>query len=234
MRIAICDDEEKENKNLSRLIYDYADENRLEFEVYSFTSGQELLKQDKFDFYFLDFIMPQMNGSDVARELKNKFSDCVTICYLTSYERAAVEVINENINPVGFLTKPAKKEELAGIFNKLNKNMFFNNIVLKKDQTAFIFHPQDIIYVEAMRKKVAVHTFDGDEEFRMVFSELEENYLPSKLFVKVHRSFIINLSLVRSYNKKEITMKNGAVIPLRRGFDFEAIIDNYNMQNFSM
>lgn len=233
MKIAICDDEEIENLNLTKLIYDYADENKFDIEVFAFTSGSELLKQNKFDLYFLDFLMPEMNGTELALSLKNRFNDSVTICYLTSYERAAVEVINNNINAVGFLTKPAQKMQLAMIFDKLQKNLFFNNIVFKKDQTAYIFHPQDIIYVEAMRKNIAVHTFEGEEEFRLSFSELAENYLPEKLFAKVHRSFIVNLSLVKNYNKKEIIMTNGDSIPISRTTDFDAIIDDYNMLNFS-
>lgn len=233
MRIAICDDEPKENQNLAHLIYDYADENKLEVEVYSFTSGTELLKEDKFDLYFLDYIMPEMNGTQVALALKEKFNDSVTISFLTSYEKAAIELINENVNAIGFLTKPAKKEALFKIFEKLEKNLFFNNIVLKKDQTAYIFHPQDIIYVEAMRKKVIVHTFDESIEFRLSFADMEENYLPHKLFIKIHRSFIVNLTYIKTYNKKEVTMRSGEIIPIRRGLNIEAILDKFNIENFT-
>lgn len=233
MRIAICDDEPKENQNLTHLIYDYADENKLEVEVYSFTSGTELIKEDKFDLYFLDYIMPEMNGTQVALALKEKFNDSVTISFLTSYEKAAIELINENVNAIGFLTKPAKKEALFKIFEKLEKNLFFNNIVLKKDQTAYIFHPQDIIYVEAMRKKVIVHTFDESIEFRLSFADMEENYLPHKLFIKIHRSFIVNLTYIKTYNKKEVTMRGGEIIPIRRGLNIEAILDKFNIENFT-
>lgn len=233
MRIAVCDDEEKENINLTRLIYDYADKNRINMDVYTFTSGDELIKEDKFDIYFLDFILPGMNGTEIALALKEKFGDNLTLCYLTSYERAAIQVINSNISPIGFLTKPCSEEELCNIFNKLQKKSFFNSIMLKKEGNAFIYYPQDIIYAEAMRKTTAIHTFNSNEDFRINFTEMENDYLPKSLFAKVHRSYIINLMHVRSYNKKEITMKNGDIIPISRSINFDRIIDSFRFESFS-
>lgn len=233
MRIAVCDDEEKENLNLTKLIYDYADENHIDMDVRAFTSGDDLIREEKFDMYFLDYIMPGMNGTDVALALREKFGDSLTICYLTSYERAAVSVINNNISAIGFLTKPCSDKELREIFLKLQKKSFFNTIMLKKDGTAFIYYPQDILYAEAMRKTTAIHSFSSKEEFRVSFTDIENEYLPKKLFAKVHRSYIINLMHVRTYNKKEITMKNGDIVPISRSVDFEKIIDAYRFENFS-
>lgn len=233
MRIAVCDDEEKENLNLTKLIYDYADENHIDMDIRAFTSGNDLLKEDKFDMYFLDYIMPEMNGTDVALALKEKFGDSLTICYLTSYERAAVTVINNNISAIGFLTKPCSDEELREVFLKLQKKSFFNTIMLKKEGTAFIYYPQDILYAEAMRKTTAIHSFNSKEEFRVSFADIENEYLPKKLFSKVHRSYIVNLMYVKTYNKKEITMKNGDIVPISRSVDFEKIIDAYRFENFS-
>ena len=84
-----------------------------------------------------------------------------------------------------------------------------------------------------MRKKVIVHTFDDNIEFRLSFSEMEESYLPRKLFVKIHRSFIVNLTYIKTYNKKEVTLRNGECIPIRRGLNIEAILDKLNIESFT-
>lgn len=233
MRIAVCDDEEKENQNLSKLIYDYADTHGIDLDVVAFTSGKELLSESKFDIYFLDYIMPGMSGTDIALALKEKFGDSLTLCYLTSFERAAIQVINNNIQAIGFLTKPCSENDLNAIFEKLQKRSFFNNIMLKKDGTAFIYYPKDIIYAEAMRKTTAIVCFDSREEFRCSFTDIENDYLPKKIFAKVHRSYIVNLMHVKTYNKKEITMKNGDIVPISRSVDFDRIIDAYRFEAFS-
>ena len=233
MRIAVYNDEEKEILNLTKLIHDYADENHIDMDIRAFTSGDDLLREDKFDMYFLDYIMPRMNGIDVALALKEKFGDSLIICYLTSYERAAVSVINNNISAIGFLIKPCSDKDLREIFFKLQKKSFFNTVMLKKEGTAFIYYPQDILYAEAMRKTTAIHTFSSKEEFRVSFADIENEYLPKKLFAKVHRSYIVNLMHVKTYNKKEITMKNGDIVPISRSVDFEKIIDAYRFESFS-
>ena len=118
MRIALLDDEQRENDNLCALIDDYAARRGYDIICEKFTSGKELLKRDRFDLYFLDYVMEEMNGVAVGQALHEKYRGAVTICYLTGIEGAASEIINAEIGAVGFLTKPVSAELL---YKKLDR-----------------------------------------------------------------------------------------------------------------
>ena len=88
MRIAICDDEAFENETLRRLIGQYAALKDGEIRVDAFTEGKTLLRQPRYDLYFLDYKMEEMDGIEVAKGLRKKFNNAVTICYLTNFDGA--------------------------------------------------------------------------------------------------------------------------------------------------
>lgn len=215
MRIALLDDEICENENLLKLITDYSMQRDYDINCKYFTKGSDLLKEDKYDLYFLDYMMDDMNGIEVAKALNVKFNNAVTICYLTSYEKAAAEVINQRIYAEGFLMKPVNKDELYEKLDGFYKISYFKRLELKKGGLYKTVYPQDIIYVEAFGKKSKVFFFDGVEEYNYLISELEAEFLPKELFCRIHRSFIINMLYVDSYDSKKIKLKNGAEIPIK-------------------
>lgn len=216
-----------ENENLKLFIINFSNANNLNLTVEDFTSAKELLNREKFDFYFLDYLMPEMNGKELAIALKNKFGNGVNVCYLTSYESAAVDILNSDIRPLAFIRKPISETELESVFEKLRKKSFFSSIVLKKDGVSYIIAVKDIIFAEALSKGTVIHCFDKTYEFRNKFNEIVDSYIPETGFYKVHRSFVINLSHVASFSKKEVVMKNGDVIPISRKIDFQSVMNRY-------
>ncbi len=80
MNIALCDDESFENDNLYSIITGYASKMDYDIHCTKFTSPKELLSREKFDLYFLDYIMDEMNGVELAKGLKKKFNNAVTVC----------------------------------------------------------------------------------------------------------------------------------------------------------
>ncbi|MBQ7638791.1 MAG: response regulator transcription factor [Clostridia bacterium] len=232
MRIAVCDDEKTENERLKRMIYGYAAERGRDIVCDCFVSGNELLEREKYDVYFLDYAMPGMNGADLAEKLKNKYSNAVTICFLTSYERAAVEVINKIIYAEAFLVKPADPERLNEVLERLYSRSYFRRVVLKKEKAARVVYPQEVLYVEARNKVCRFCFFDSFEEFPYKITELEKNCLPEELFFRVHRSYIVNLMHVSAYDKKGVTVSNGSVIPMSRFREFQQAFSSYNFRSF--
>lgn len=226
MNIALLDDESFENENLYKLITEYAFEKDYDICCKAFTSGRDLLMEDKFDLYFLDFLMDGLNGIDVAKALKAKFNNAVTICYLTSYEKAAAEVINQHIYADGFLQKPVTKQELHQKLDAFYASSFFRRLELKKGGSYKTVYSQDIVYVEAKGKKSIVYFYDGAEEFNYLISELETDYLPKEMFCRIHRSFIINMLHVDSYDSKKVRLKNGIELPIKIK-DFRQIYREY-------
>lgn len=228
MRIALCDDESRINSEMEKLISEYSFENDVDMVCEKYTSGEELLKADRYDLYFLDYMMDGLNGVQTARRLFEKFNNSVTVCFLTSYETAAGEVINNRVYADGFLTKPVDREKLFDKLGQLCGASYFNRIVIKSGSGIEVIYPGDIIYVEAMKKNTVVHMRDEDREYTGLLSDFESKYLSPKLFFRIHRSFIINMTYVSSFNSRILTLKNGTELPLKRKKEFEKAYDEFN------
>lgn len=234
MKIALCDDERKETENLSTLIERYSVKTDYDISCDCYNDANELVNAPHYDLYFLDYAMPQMNGVELALALKEKFHGAVTICYLTSYENAAVEVINNRVYADAFLQKPVDETLLFEILDKFYKDSFFERLVLKSDGVNKAVYPQNILYIEAMGRNTIFHFSDSSETFSYSITELENGYLPEAVFFKVHRSYIVNMMYVESYDRKNITMKNGDAVPLSRTKEFRDAYVKFNFSKFKI
>ena len=219
MKIAILDDEAYENEHLGGLIREYVLQKDYDIRVDAYSDGRVLLEQPRYDLYFLDYKMDAMDGIAVAKGLQNKFNQAVTVCYLTNYDGAAEEIINNRIHADGFLRKPVDKEKLYEKLDLFYKMSFFTRIELKKGGAFETVYAQDILYAEADDKRVTLHLADRTESYNYLLGELEAVLSSCGLFYRVHRSFIVNMLHVKRYDAGKIVLKNGSEIPLKaRGF----------------
>lgn len=217
MRIAICDDEAHETVHLEQLIAAYAFKHDYDLQCERFTDGRDLLQREKFDLYFLDFYMAPMDGIAVAQALKEKFSHAVTVCYLTSYEGAAMQIINHRIYADGFLKKPVDPVLLEEKLDQFYRMSFFKRLELRNGKRFDTVYTQDILYVEAANKQVLFHMANGTAAYHYTMGEIEA--MLGDRFFRIQRSFLINLQYVASYTAKTVTMQNGDVLSLKnKGF----------------
>lgn len=228
MKIAVLDDEIKYLEEAGKLIEEYCSENETEIEYMCFNSFSELIEKEKFDFYILDYIMPEKNGVEVALALKEKFGE-IKVAYLTTYETAAIDVINNKINAEAFILKPIEKEKLFSLMKKIEAALISDRIILKKEHNSVVINPRDIFYLEASLKNTIFYFEDRNEIFPYRISALEKDYLDPGIFVKVQRSFIVNILHVERYDAKEITMRNGDKVPLSFLKEFQRAFTKYVM-----
>ena len=215
MRIALLDDDPRENENLSALIDAYAAQRNYDIVCEKFTSGRELLKRDRYDLYFLDYVMDEMNGVAVGQALREKFSGAVTVCYLTGMEGAAAEIINAEIGAVAFLTKPVSTELLYQKLDRFYKAAFGGRLQLKKGNAMETVYAREILYAEAADKRTRVRFREGEETYRHSFSEMERILSADPSFFRIHRSYIVNMAHVKAYDARSVMMANGDVLPLK-------------------
>ena len=138
----------------------------------------------------------------------------MTICYLTNYDAAAAMVINNRIYADGFLRKPVDPALLEEKLDQFYRMSFFKRYELKQGRSYRTVYSQDILYVEADNKQVRVHFFDGVENFNYLLRDIEK-ILADRQFCRIQRSFIVNLQHVKSYDSKNVVMKNGETLPLK-------------------
>lgn len=229
MHIAICDDEHFFRKSLSKELYRYADELGLDFIIYEYADGMELLNADmSFDLIFMDHQMKDKNGLDTVSILRKRNVDTAVI-FVSSYKDVVFDSVK--VNAFRFLVKPFEKEDLYEALDSVIKNQAKTAYIVVKDtvnqknitipESEIIYAQADNIYAEVVTAK---GTFLYSNKISLLEKELNEEY-----FYRTNRSYIVNFNYIISYSKKEMEFSNGqkALISSSKFKDFKSKYLNY-------
>ena len=187
----------------------------------------DYLRTNQTDLIFLDIHLPKLKGMAFLKTLSQPPAIIVT----TAYHQYAVEGFNLNVTD--YLLKPFEFERFLIAINKVKKahsevnksnvsaevkDYIFLNVQKKK--VKIFFH--DIFYIESQREYIKIVTAKKAYLPKMSTKEIE-SLLPPDLFKRIHRSFIISLNKIESYNAETVEI-NGVSIPIGR--DYKNIIEN--------
>jgi DNA-binding LytR/AlgR family response regulator len=159
----------------------------------------QLSERHDIDLIFLDVDIPEMDISDFI----SSFDYQTNIIIVSADDKDALKAFEFSI--VDYLLKPltysrfykAIDKAVRYYSNKEVSNSDANEIFIKKGSTLVKLKIKDIIYVEALENYVTLHT--KNEKFTIHFTmKAIEHQLPSGIFFRVHRSFIVNISLIRT------------------------------------
>jgi DNA-binding LytR/AlgR family response regulator len=189
-----------------------------------FPSALEALKAihtQKIDLLFLDIQMPDLNGIELARVL-GKGPETPRVIFTTAYNQFALE--GYKVDALDYLLKPFNYEEFLRAAQKaynyaelLNKTAAApaaiaepehaddEYLFLKVEYQLVRIALDDILYIEGLKDYVKVHLKGVDKAILSLTSlkALEEK-LPSKRFMRVHRSFIVALDKITSMTKNSL------------------------------
>jgi two-component system, LytTR family, response regulator len=181
--------------------------------------AMEHLREHDVDLLFLDIHLPELKGIAFLKTLAHPPAVIIT----TAYHEYAIE--GYELNVVDYLLKPFEFERFLTAVNKVKKqsqpeataldnrkDYLFVNIQLKKVKIYF----SEILYVESQKEYIKIVTNDHSYLTKMSTHEIEE-LLPDSLFKRIHRSFIIAIHKVRSFNSEMVEI-NGNNIPVGRGY----------------
>ncbi|MEG0077507.1 MAG: LytTR family DNA-binding domain-containing protein [Anaerorhabdus sp.] len=219
MRIAICEDNEKELAQIEALLTRYKNEFKVSLTYTTFHNGISLLdslSKQTFDLLLLDIVMPGLSGITVAKEIRTRDQN-VKIIFLTSSSEFAVE--SYRVHATDYLLKPITSDILFPVLDDLYLNQNENEPVLtiKSDGSLFILPYSQIIYLEVMNRRVRFYLTNGTiREIFGYLSDFEEELLSCISFVKTHRSFIVNFKHVREISSDGIKTDTGKIIPVSR------------------
>lgn len=229
MKIAICDDEIHFIDAVCPMLEQWAKERGMKLTLYRFTNGDDLLTAHSrigMDLIILDIIMPLFGGMDAARELRNT-NHTVPIIFLTSSREFAVD--SYEVKAFHYLLKPVDQAKLFLVLDEFMKTFQLPNTFFHA-RTADGFcriEIDDVDYLEAQNKQVLVCFTDGRTiAIRELFSRCSEFFSLENGFCRCHRSYIVNLSHVEQFTKKEVTTIYNAAIPISRN-NYEAFKEAY-------
>lgn len=182
--------------------------------------AKEVLETQEVDLMFLDINMPQVTGVDFLRSLHNPPLVIFTTAYseyaLDGFELNAVDYLLKPISFDRFMKAVKRAEELHELQNQKDEipekdeiETGTDFIFVKSDKKLVRVKYEDIIYIEGLKDYVIIRMEKGRVITLQTMKSLETK-LPSKIFKRVHRSYIVNLDKIQAVlgNMIEVIEKN--------------------------
>lgn len=211
--IGLCDDEEMVHIRMERMLGKYQTERTRAIEIKHFYSGMELLEfEEELDALLLDIDMPQMDGIEAAHQL-NKRGIKYRIIMLTSKVERFKETFE--IGAFRFVTKPVMEEELFRAIDDVQERMLGREkITLYDNRVKVKIEQRDIYYIMADGTQTVVYVKNASYRSGKSLGQWEQE-LEEKLFIRAHRSYIVNLAKIEKF-ETDITLISGEKIPVGR------------------
>lgn len=171
---------------------------------------KEYLENNSVDLMFLDINMPNINGMELAKSLNNP----PKIVFTTAYSDYAVE--GYKVNAIDYLLKPIEYEDFLFAATKaedvIKKDSSRKIEVKKVDDYLFIksghrhirINFNDIKYLESQREYVSINLINGNSVRTLIRLKNIEGILPTGNFMRIHRSFIVNLDHIVTVERNRI------------------------------
>ena len=207
LKIAYCDDLERDRNNIMNILSYIEDKWKEKFEISSFNSGESLCENivnKHYDIILLDILMDGIDGIETATRIQTMGKDHLII-FISSYDDRLKELFD--FRTIAFIDKPIKTEELERalqkayyIIKKSNDRLFAYNI---KGTIQYI-PIKDIVYFESHRNKVVICTHKNSITFYETLSTIWLKVQGTGQFIMPHKSFIFNLSYITLKSDKVI------------------------------
>lgn len=184
----------------------------------------EVVNQQKIDIFFLDINMPDISGLSLAKTINQKSK----IIFTTAYREYAVDGFN--LQAVDYLLKPIPFDRFLQAINRYFEGVYFIENEIKTEESTlkndFIFvrserkmvkiNFDEILYIESLSDYIKIYLADKISTTRETISNIETK-LPTNNFLRIHRSYIVNLKKVVSYTNEFVEIGKKA-IPISRTY----------------
>ncbi len=178
------------------------------------------LEETEVDLMFVDINMPDLSGMDFVKSLNNAPKVIFTTAYSEyALEGFRVDAIDYLLKPIGYsdFLKAANKAKVwfssqqSGT-DKVNSDENF--LFIKSEHKLIRINLNDIRYIEGMREYVRIHLTNQKPIMSLMSMKKMEEYLPEKSFMRVHRSFIVNLNQITTIERNRIIFDGKVYIPV--------------------
>lgn len=222
MKIAICDNNQTALDFIYLTVSDEFNKYGIITKIVPYKNSRELMEahsKSPFNVFFLDISMPEMNGFQVAAEIRKKSKDAIII-FITSKNELVYDSFD--YQPFYFIRKDGPEEVKSNISKVIKKLLVFNKqnktIILNSEGINTIVSYTNILYIKSDRHYLEYHLSDNKIiKVRDVMKNKEiefENYD----FIKIHQRYLVNLRYVQFVDKRKevLILKNGERLEISR------------------
>lgn len=181
------------------------------------TEGIEAIRRERPAVVFLDIEMGNISGISIAEMLPAE----TCLIFTTAYMDYALKGFE--LDAVDYLHKPFAYDRFVTAFGKALRRIGLReghdspqSITVKREYNNVTIRLDDILYIEAMEGYVKIFLAGGECVVSRVILKNIGSQLPERDFMRIHRSFIVRKSKIKSFNKREVTLVNGNSIPVGR------------------
>ena len=194
----------------------------LKASLHSASEAKAFLKGDDIDVVFTDINMPDCSGMQFVKELEEP----PLIVFSTAYEEYAVESFR--VDAIDYLLKPYSYQDFLKAALKVKQYHEWKStenertgevptdeyFFVRADNQSVKIFTNDILYVEAMSEYIRLHFKNAKPLMTFMSIKLMMETLPSERFMRVHRSYIIDLDSIQSFRRNEVELNDGTVLPV--------------------
>lgn len=218
MRVAICDDEKiffEQMESLLNQIEEISCVDRYD----DIDKLHENLEEETYDIIFMDISWQgkEDTGVQFAASINDKNPN-IQIIFMTAYnDKFAESIFMEKVNLCGYLIKPIKMQNLQFLVEKARKNIMRNQgekILIKQKGNARSVLFSDILYLESQGHQLYIHTKTEKILLYKKLDEYEEQM--NTTFVRVHKSYLVNMNCIKRIERTQLMLNNGAVLPISK------------------
>lgn len=193
--------------------------------------ANNLLKEAAVDLMFLDIQMPELSGIEFVKSLRNP----PHIVFTTAYPDYALEGFE--LNAIDYLLKPIAFDRFLKAVNKATDRIKNEStevedeyFFVKADKKLVKINYSDILYIEGLKDYVIIKCNEGRVITLQTMKSLEEK-LPEHMFMRVHRSYIINLESITAVegNTIYINNKQDKSVPIGKNYR-DRLLENINQK----
>jgi len=213
MKCIIVDDEPIARKGIQKLVEKIPELELLE----TFNSAEAaslFMMSHTIDLVFLDIQMPGINGIEFAKNIPKNTLVIFTTAYseyaLDSYEVEAIDYLVKPIEPERFkkaVDKAISYHELLSSEEKKSVENIENDFIfVKSDRKFFKVNVKDILFIEGLKDYVILQLEEQRLITRMNLKNMHD-MLPKSMFLRVNRSYIVNINQIDSFDNNDIFIK---------------------------
>lgn len=213
MNLLVCDDDRQDLDRITALLAGPCQ--GMGANLVATSRPEELEDLSRFDLAFLDIDMKEMDGLTLARRLRAARPDAV-IVFVTNFVQYAPE--GYEVQAFRYLLKPTLEEKLVPCFDLAVKELLSRrqSITVCSDREMVELPLREIFYFQSDQRTATAHLAGDDQkEYRFYVSMTDlAKELEDVGFLRVQRSYLVNMAYIRRFQSDAVELQNGTRLPV--------------------